>query len=122
MISAMAENARKAAAVASGSSLVQPPFEVKVSCFVLFALLGIPQAVTFTLPFALASMYSNNSGTGQGLALGLLNLAIVIPQMGVALISGPLDAVFGGSNLPAFVLGGTAAAAGGIAALQLPLS
>ncbi|KAH6796415.1 hypothetical protein C2S51_037401 [Perilla frutescens var. frutescens] len=122
VISAMAERAREAAAVASGSSLVQPPVGVKVSCFALFGLLGIPQAVTYTIPFALASIYSKDGSNGQGLALGLLNLAIVIPQMGVALISGPLDAVFGGSNLPAFVLGGTAAAVGGIAALKLPLS
>ncbi|KAK6116621.1 hypothetical protein DH2020_049620 [Rehmannia glutinosa] len=40
--------------------------------------------------------------------------------MGVTLISGPLDSIFGGSNLPAFVWGGIAAVIGGIAALKLP--
>ncbi|KAL6512092.1 general substrate transporter [Orobanche gracilis] len=120
VISVIAENARKGFVLALGTSLVPPPLQVKVYCYVLFALFGIPQAVTYSVPFALTSIYSKDSGTGQGLALGLLNLAIVIPQMGVTLISGPLDSLFGGSNLPAFVFGGIAAALGGIAALHLP--
>lgn len=41
-------------------------------------------------------------------------------QMGVALVSGPLDSLFGGCNLPAFVFGGSAAALGGIVATKLP--
>ncbi|GAB2236118.1 hypothetical protein Droror1_Dr00027855, partial [Drosera rotundifolia] len=40
-----------------------------------------------------------------GLSLGVPNVAIVIPQMPVSLISGPLDALFGGGNSPAFALG-----------------
>ncbi|GKV32327.1 hypothetical protein SLEP1_g40943 [Rubroshorea leprosula] len=35
---------------------------------------------------------------GQGLSLGVLNLSIVIPQMFVLVISGPLDDAFGGGN------------------------
>ncbi|KAK4413284.1 Sucrose transport protein SUC2 [Sesamum alatum] len=116
LVSNMAENARHA----NGNAPVHPPTEVKASCFAIFAVLGIPQAVTYSIPFALASIYSKDTTTGQGLALGLLNLAIVIPQMLVALISGPLDALFGSSNLPAFVWGGIAAAIGGIAAFKLP--
>ncbi|KAL8059812.1 hypothetical protein ABFS82_03G108800 [Erythranthe guttata] len=119
-ISYVAVSAREAAVVERGTPLVSPSLGVKLSCFALFAILGIPQAVTYCIPFALASIYSKDSGTGQGLALGLLNLAIVIPQMGVSLISGPLDSLFGGSNLPAFVWGGTAAALGGIVAFKLP--
>lgn len=42
VISSMAGGARDAAAAV----LVQPPLEVKVSCFAVFALLGIPQAVS----------------------------------------------------------------------------
>lgn len=42
-------------------------------------------------------------------------------QMFVSVASGPWDALFGGSNLPAFVVGGIAAAASGILALtKLP--
>ncbi|XP_073277117.1 sucrose transport protein SUC2-like [Primulina huaijiensis] len=78
----------------------------------------MPQAVTYSIPFALASIYSKDSVTGQGLALGLLNLAIVTPQMGVALVSGPLDSLFGGSNLPAFMLGGTETVMGAIFAMK----
>ncbi|XP_075517222.1 sucrose transport protein-like [Primulina tabacum] len=89
----MAVRAREVALNTQGISLV-PPFQVKVSCVALFAALGMPQAVTYTIPFALASTYSKDSVTDQGLALGLLNLAIVTPQMGVALVSGPLDSLF----------------------------
>ncbi|GER37798.1 sucrose transport protein, partial [Striga asiatica] len=89
-----------------------PPAEVRAYCYGLFAIFGIPQARQ-SIPKTLALAKAR-------LALGLLNLAIVIPQMGVTLISGPLDSLFGGSNLPAFILGGFAAAAGGFAALQLP--
>ncbi|KAL2231916.1 UNVERIFIED_CONTAM: Sucrose transport protein SUC2 [Sesamum indicum] len=116
VVTNIAENARDA----NGNALVHPPTEVKASCFAIFAVLGIPQAVTYSIPFALASIYSKDTATGQGLALGLLNLAIVIPQIIVSLVSGPLDALFGGSNLPAFVWGGIAAAIGGIAAFKLP--
>ncbi|XP_022880417.1 sucrose transport protein SUC8-like isoform X2 [Olea europaea var. sylvestris] len=120
LITKMAEDARQTALNnENGSALIPPPLEVKASYFALFTALGIPQAVTYTIPFALASIYSNNSDTGQGLALGLLNLAIVIPQMLVALISGPLDSLFGSSNLPAFTMGGIAAALGGILAMKM---
>ncbi|KAG8378384.1 hypothetical protein BUALT_Bualt08G0131900 [Buddleja alternifolia] len=118
-ITKMAENARKSALMNKGTSLVPPTTGVKASCYVLFAVLGLPQAVTYAIPFALASIYSKDSGTGQGLALGLLNLSIVIPQMIVSLVSGPLDSLFGSSNLPAFVMGGIAATLGGIFAMTL---
>lgn len=39
----------------------------------------------------------------------------------VALISGPLDSLFGGCNLPAFAMGGIAAAVGAIVVFKLPL-
>ncbi|KAK6939787.1 hypothetical protein RJ641_029318 [Dillenia turbinata] len=92
---------------------------VKAAALSLFAILGIPQAVTFSIPFALASIFSDSSGAGQGLSLGILNLAIVIPQMLVSVVAGQLDAAFGGSNLPAFILGSVAAAASGICALTV---
>ncbi|MFS8031729.1 hypothetical protein Hanom_Chr17g01549351 [Helianthus anomalus] len=59
---------------------------------------------------------------GQGLAIGVLNLAIVLPQvMIVSLGAGLWDALFGGGYVPAFVLASLSAlAAGIIATLKLP--
>lgn len=50
VITSMATNAREANLVANGTLLVPPPPEVKASCFALFAILGIPQAVSLN-PF-----------------------------------------------------------------------
>ncbi|GKV32322.1 hypothetical protein SLEP1_g40938 [Rubroshorea leprosula] len=75
--------------------------------------------VTYSIPFALASIYCSTTGGGQGLSLGVLNLSIVIPQMFVSVIGGPLDDAFGGSNLPAFVLGSIAAALSALMAIFL---
>ncbi|RZB44413.1 Sucrose transport protein SUC5 [Glycine soja] len=66
-----------------------PPAAVKAAALALFSVLGIPLAITYSIPFALASIFSSTSGAGQGLSLGVLNLAIVIPQMVVSVISGP---------------------------------
>ncbi|CAA0809809.1 Sucrose transport protein SUC2 [Striga hermonthica] len=96
-----------------------PATGVKIGALALFSVLGIPLAVTFSVPFALASIFSSNSGAGQGLSLGVLNLSIVIPQMFVSVASGPWDELFGGGNLPAFVVGAVAAAASGICALTV---
>ncbi|GAA0170622.1 secondary carrier transporter [Lithospermum erythrorhizon] len=97
----------------------EPQTGIKVGALALFGVLGIPQAITFSIPFALASIFSSKSGAGQGLSLGVLNLAIVVPQMFVSVLSGPWDALFGGGNLPAFIVGAIAAAASGIFALTL---
>ena len=48
-----------------------------------------------------------------------LNVHMLCVQMFVSVLSGPWDALFGGSNLPAFVVGGIAAAASGILAFTL---
>ncbi|RDX96561.1 Sucrose transport protein SUC5, partial [Mucuna pruriens] len=139
-----------------------PSRGVKIGSLAFFAVLGIPLAtnpllmgmfvqITFSVPFALASIYSTSSGAGQGkainlyhfvcfiskqvtniynitflfgtkfsgLSLGLLNIAIVIPQMIMSTISGPWDALFGGGNLPAFVLGAVAAAISAVLAVVL---
>lgn len=110
----MAQKARKSAPPGA-----PPPRGVKAFTFTLFATMGIPQAITFSVPFAIASMFSSDSGAGHGLSLGVLNLAIVIPQMFVSLISGPWDQLFGGGNLPAFMLGAVAAFVDGILALTV---
>ncbi|GLU06819.1 hypothetical protein SLE2022_238110 [Rubroshorea leprosula] len=84
---------------------LSPPVNIKVSALAVFGVLGVPLAVTYR--------------GGQGLSLGVLNLSIVIPQMFISVISGPLDGAFGGGNLPAFVLGSIAAAFSALMAIFL---
>uniref|UniRef100_A0A7N0TQY8 Uncharacterized protein n=1 Tax=Kalanchoe fedtschenkoi TaxID=63787 RepID=A0A7N0TQY8_KALFE len=117
VVSKMAESYRLTHGITGSDTL--PPDNVKAGALAIFAVLGIPLAVTFSLPFALASIFSKASGAGQGLSLGVLNLAIVVPQMFVSATSGQFDALFGGGNLPAFVVGAIAAALSGILALTM---
>ncbi|OMO49885.1 General substrate transporter [Corchorus olitorius] len=119
LVTKLAKSTRRFATVNGVVVPLPPPSGVKAGALSLFAALGIPLAVTYSIPFALASIFSSSSGAGQGLSLGVLNLAIVIPQMIVSLGSGPFDAMFGGGNLPAFVLGAIAAAVSGILALTM---
>ncbi|CAA3012943.1 sucrose transport -like [Olea europaea subsp. europaea] len=120
LITKLAESRRRYAVTSGGgATALKPDGGVIAGALTLFAVLGIPQAVTFSIPFALASIFSSNHGAGQGLSLGVLNLAIVIPQMVVSVVSGPWDEWFGGGNLPAFVAGAVAAAASGIVALTV---
>ncbi|KAK4413325.1 Sucrose transport protein SUC2 [Sesamum alatum] len=110
----------------SSGATDSPPMGIKIGALALFAILGIPLAI----PFALASIFFSNSGSGQGLSLGVLNLGIVIPQiifykqighiaMVVSVASGPWNQLFGGGNLPAFVLGAVAAAVSGVLSLVM---
>ncbi|KAL6213822.1 hypothetical protein ACLB2K_013261 [Fragaria x ananassa] len=119
LITKLAQSARHSAVSVSGAEPPPPPAGIKAGALALFALLGIPQAITYSVPFALASIFCSNSGAGQGLSLGVLNLAIVVPQMVVSVASGPWDALFGGGNLPAFVVGAIAAVLSGILALTM---
>ncbi|XP_044474488.1 sucrose transport protein SUC2-like [Mangifera indica] len=122
LITKLAESNRREVAAANSAAtghILPPPVGVKVGALAIFAVMGIPQAVTFSVPFALASIFSKSSTAGQGLSLGVLNLAIVIPQMLVSVIGGPFDALFGGGNIPAFIAGAVAAAASGIVALTI---
>ncbi|GFZ21593.1 sucrose transporter 2 [Actinidia rufa] len=89
----------------------------KIASLVVFALLGF----LFLVPLSVTVELTADTGGGQGLAIGVLNLAIVIPQMIVSLGVGPWDALFGGGNIPAFVLASLCAfAAGVIATIKLP--
>ncbi|CAN1175666.1 Sucrose transport protein SUC5 [Linum perenne] len=97
----------------------RPSAGVLAGVLTLFSVMGIPLAITYTIPFALASIFSHTTGTGQGLSLGVLNLSIVIPQMIVSVLGGPWDSLFGGGNLPGFVVGAVAAALSGILALTM---
>ncbi|CAH2066825.1 unnamed protein product [Thlaspi arvense] len=114
LVTKLAADYRKVAGELAG-----PSPGIRAGALSLFAVLGIPLAITFSIPFALASIFSSASGAGQGLSLGVLNLAIVIPQMIVSLGGGPFDALFGGGNLPAFILGAIAAAISGVLALTV---
>ncbi|KAL3501390.1 hypothetical protein ACH5RR_035839 [Cinchona calisaya] len=86
----------------------------KIASLVVFCLLGLPLAITYTVPFSVTAELTADTGGGQGLAIGVLNLAIVIPQMVVSLGAGPCDALFGGGNIPAFVLASLCALAAGV--------
>ncbi|KAH0433329.1 hypothetical protein IEQ34_027056 [Dendrobium chrysotoxum] len=93
---------------------------VKIGALVIFAALGFPLAILFSIPFASAAqLAANEGGTKQGLCIGILNISIVIPQVIVALGAGPWDAVFGTGNIPAFVLASAFALAGGFIALAV---
>ncbi|CAH9080617.1 unnamed protein product [Cuscuta europaea] len=115
-VSRAAEKSRRYGA---DGSLLAPSAGVKAGALTLFSVLGIPLAVTYSIPFALASIFSSNTGAGQGLSLGVLNLGIVMPQMMVSLVGGPWDELFGGGNLPAFIVGAVSAALSGIFAITL---
>ncbi|KAL2520083.1 Sucrose transport protein SUC2 [Forsythia ovata] len=120
LITKLAESTRRHVVTRSGiTTPLKPVAGVRAGALTLFAVLGIPQAVTYSIPFALASIFSSKHGTGQGVSLGVLNLAIVIPQMMVSLLSGLWDELFGGGNLPSFIVGAVAAAASGIVALTI---
>ncbi|KAJ4869950.1 Sucrose transport protein SUC1 [Raphanus sativus] len=115
LVTKLAEAYRKTA-----GPYVEPSPGIIAGALSLFAVLGIPLATTFSIPFALASsISSSSSGAGQGFSLGILNLAIVIPQMIVSVGGGPFDALFGGGNLPAFIVGAIAAAISGVLALTI---
>ncbi|RDX64976.1 Sucrose transport protein SUC2, partial [Mucuna pruriens] len=115
LITKVAQRERRLNVAAVG----HPSLAVRAGALTFFSVLGIPLAITFSVPFALASIYSSTSGAGQGLSLGVLNIAIVVPQMIVSAISGQWDAWFGGGNLPAFVLGAVAAAVSAVLAIVL---
>jgi solute carrier family 45 protein 1/2/4 len=93
----------------------------RVAAVILFTVLGFPLAITYSVPYSITAELTADSGGGQGLAMGILNLAVVIPQTIVALGAGPWDALFDGGNEPAFGFASLCAlAAGIIAVLKLP--
>ncbi|MED6118208.1 general substrate transporter [Stylosanthes scabra] len=117
VVSKMAGHSRRYAVGNDGfRDPLPPPAGVKAAALTLYSVLGLPFAVTCSIPYTLASIFSSAAGAGQGLSLAILNLAVVIPQMVMSLVSGPWDKLFGG-NLPAFVLGAVAAAISGILSL-----
>ncbi|KAL6995210.1 sugar transporter protein [Sarracenia purpurea var. burkii] len=100
-----------------------PPDGVVAAALVVFVILGIPLAITYSIPYALISSRIEALGLGQGLSMGVLNLAIVIPQIVVSIGSGPWDQLFGGGNSPALAVAAVAAFVSGlIGILAIPRS
>ncbi|OVA06808.1 hypothetical protein BVC80_8723g12 [Macleaya cordata] len=100
-----------------------PPGIIVIASLIIFAVLGVPLAVTYSIPYAMITTRTESLGLGQGLSMGVLNIAIVIPQVIVSLGSGPWDQLFGGGNSPAFAVGAVAAFSSGLVAiLALPRS
>nr|ABB30162.2 sucrose transport protein SUF4 [Pisum sativum] len=98
-----------------------PPTSIVIAALTIFTVLGFPLAITYSVPYALISTHIQPLGLGQGLSMGVLNLAIVFPQMIVSLGSGPRDQLFGGGNSPAFAVAAIAAlVSGGIAVFAIP--
>ncbi|XP_028947822.1 sucrose transport protein SUC3 isoform X2 [Malus domestica] len=53
---------------------------IRIASLIVFALLGFPLAITYSVPFSVTAELTADAGGGQGLAIGVLNLAIVVPQ------------------------------------------
>ncbi|XP_021718640.1 sucrose transport protein SUC4-like [Chenopodium quinoa] len=96
-----------------------PPNGAVIAAVTVFTILGMPLAVTYSVPYALISSRIESLGLGQGLSMGVLNLAIVIPQVIVSLGSGPWDQLFGGGNSPSIAVAGVAAFASGLMAILI---
>ncbi|KAL4333728.1 hypothetical protein GQ457_07G024490 [Hibiscus cannabinus] len=100
-----------------------PPAGIVIAALLIFSVLGFPLAITYSVPYALISTRIESLGLGQGLSMGVLNLAIVIPQVLVSVGSGPWDQLFGGGNSPAFAVAGVASLMSGLMAiLAIPRS
>lgn len=54
---------------------------VKNAALIVFCLLGLPLSITYSVPFSVTAELTAGTGGGQGLATGVLNLAIVVPQV-----------------------------------------
>ncbi|CAD6202298.1 unnamed protein product [Miscanthus lutarioriparius] len=92
---------------------------IKAVCLVLFAFLGVPLAILYSVPFAVTAQLAATKGGGQGLCTGVLNISIVIPQVIIALGAGPWDALFGKGNIPAFGVASGFALIGGVVGVFL---
>ncbi|PKU60083.1 Sucrose transport protein SUT1 [Dendrobium catenatum] len=86
---------------------------IKIGALAIFTILGFPQAILYSIPFACAAqLAADEGGTQQGLVTGVLNISIVVPQVIIALSAGPWDALFDKGNIPAFALAGALAIIG----------
>ncbi|KAH9624840.1 hypothetical protein KSS87_000421 [Heliosperma pusillum] len=88
-----AEHYRATLHLAASVDPPPPPAAVKGGALAIFAVLGVPLAITYSIPFALASIFSASSGSGQG-AVAAVASSILSFTM---LPSPPPDIKIGGS-------------------------
>ncbi|KAG0480487.1 hypothetical protein HPP92_011345 [Vanilla planifolia] len=98
--------------------IISPDGKVKAAAIVIFAVLGVPLAILYSVPFAVTAQLAANEGGGQGLCTGVLNISIVVPQVIIALGAGPWDAIFHQGNIPAFALAAAFAFVCGVGTLH----
>ncbi|KAK4538311.1 hypothetical protein CDCA_CDCA17G4336 [Cyanidium caldarium] len=85
-----------------------PVDELRVQlAVVILAATGFPWAATLSIPYAIVAREIGEQD--RGLFLGILNIAIVVPQMLVAVLMGVVLKIAGGDFTAAFVVGGIAA-------------
>jgi solute carrier family 45, member 1/2/4 len=77
------------------------------------------QQVLRSVTFAMTAQLAKSQGGGQGLCIGVLNISIVVPQMIIAVGSGPRDLLFGKGNIPAFGVASLFAFAAAVASIVL---
>jgi solute carrier family 45, member 1/2/4 len=77
------------------------------------------QQVLCSVPFAVTAQLAESQGGGQGLCVGVLNISIVVPQMIIAVGSGPWDLLFGKGNIPVFGAASVFAFAAAVAGIVL---
>lgn len=65
----------------------------KTATLVMLALTGIPWATFLVIPFSIVTKYCTD-GSNRGIYLAIFNLSVVIPQLFLAIISGPFLGIF----------------------------
>ncbi|KAF7093472.1 hypothetical protein CFC21_095883 [Triticum aestivum] len=86
-----------------------PDNSLNALALTMFALIGIPQAVLYSVPWAVAAQLAAGEGGGQGVTVGAITNVISLAQLLVGLTAGPIDGAFNKGNAPAFGIGGVIA-------------
>ncbi|CAI7785166.1 unnamed protein product [Closterium sp. NIES-54] len=68
-------------AVGDGVGWQEPSTALRAAALSVFALAGASFAITGVVPYSITADQTAGSGAGQGLSMGILNLAIVCPQV-----------------------------------------
>ncbi|KFK25021.1 hypothetical protein AALP_AA8G056600 [Arabis alpina] len=107
LVTKLAEAHRKTAGKFAG-----PTSGIRAGALSLFAILGIPLAITFSIPFALASILSSDSGAGQ-VSLNILFLSTIMrrPELAVSGLSKNIPLGVSGVVKRAIVIGNGCAGA-----------
>ena len=106
-------------ALLAAALMLTPLVRGIVPAMLLIAVLGVPWAVTMSVPFSLVGIFSNDAE--RAVAIGVLNTYIVVPFIVVALLDGPLIVLLGGRISSVLVGGGVIAALSCPLILRIPL-